>query len=80
MYMIIRSGKNDIEKLTEIYAKENELYYNMILFYFKKFNRYQFESYTENKSNCDLVYQEELGSFNYIITIIPYKTLLHNLI
>ena len=88
----VRAGKNDIDKLREIYAKEDGLSlnlltdYNMIYSISKdlilppEFHWYQFESYKEYKSNGDLVSQEELGSvlevINHIIPFMPNKKII----
>ena len=87
----VRAGKNDLEKLKEIYAKEDGSLnlltdYNMIYSISKdlilppEFHWYQFESYKEYKSNNELVSQEELGSvlevINHIIPLMPNKKII----
>jgi superfamily II DNA or RNA helicase len=86
----VRAGKNDLDKLREIYAKEDSLNlltdYNMIYSISKdlilppEFHWYQFESYKEYKSNGELVSQEELGSvlevINHIIPLMPNKKII----
>ena len=88
----VRAGKNDLEKLKEIYGKEDGetlnllTNYNMIYSISKdlilppEFHWYQFETFKENKSNRELVSQEELGSvlevLNHIIPTMPNKKII----
>ncbi len=86
----VRTGKNDVEKLMEIYGKNDNLNlltdYNMIysisqnLILPPEFHWYQFETYKQNVNNNELVSQEELGSvlelLNYLIPNLPNKKMI----
>ena len=88
----LRSGKNDIPKLLEIYSKDttNELNlltnYNMIYAISKnlilppEFYWYQIESYKKNEDDNILVTQEELGSvfeiLNCVVPTLPNKKII----
>ena len=88
----VRAGKNDLDKLKEIYGKEDGktlnllTNYNMIYSISKdlilppEFHWYQFDTFKEKKNKGELVTQEELGAvlevLNHIIPTMPNKKII----
>ena len=88
----VRAGKNDLDKLRDIYGKKDGktlnllTNYNMIYSISKdlilppEFHWYQFDTFKEKKNKGELVTQEELGAvlevLNHIIPIMPNKKII----